>query len=359
MIYEIIKTPDQFISLREDWKQLLEKCEEIGIYQTFEFIYQWYCSVEPESEPRIITVSHNTKIVGIAPLCIQNKKRYKLLKYRELMFLGWGDYKSFLYDQSLPNISAIFKTFFQAIEAMSDEWDKLVLKNLRQDSYLTYFLKKTPYHANLRSYNEAPFITKRNYQTFDDYLQVFKDKRIIANEKRLLKSDPFIFVWLEDVNSIELNEVMDLHIAERNQLNAKEDDEVRTSPFVNSRRKQFHLNLLSQSERLSIAALRRKSDQKIIAYELLYTYKGILYCWNIGYDPGYANYGVLRILNKHVVRYFIESGQFEKYDYGSGAYRWKYQNTNEFCLLYRLEKFSRATKLDLIKSKVGLGAKDS
>jgi len=352
MIYNIVKNKKEFLELKESWQSLEETCKNTHYYNTFKLIYEWFDKVQQNTELRIICVLHNNEVVGIAPLCIENKKKYVFFNIRELSFLGWGDYKTFLYNDSVSNISSIFKTFFQAIESISDDWDKLVLRNLRQDSYLVYFLKKTLYHPYLRSYNEAPFITKNNYSRFDQYLSQYKDKRLETNERRLLKDDPFEYKLFLQPTQGQLEEVMNLHVREKDELNIKSDKVTRTSPFANSKRKAFHLALESVEHTLSLAALFRKSDNKIIAYELYYRFKGIIYCWNMGYDPQYANYGVLRILNKNVVKSFFDQDSDLVYDYGSGGYMWKYQNTNEFCLLYRLEKFSHFSKKAKLKNKL-------
>ncbi len=334
MVYKIVRSEEEFIELKDQWNALLDANNESTCYNSFELSYNWYKKVVPDCQLVIVCVIHNENIVGIAPLCIRKQAKFKVLNFSQLEILGWGDYKTFLYDQSFLSRSSIFKTFFDAIESIRGEWDKLVLKNLRHDTYLAYFLKKTPYHQHLFSYNEAPYIDLKKYEGYSQYMAEFRDKRIDANEKRLKKKSPFRFEFFHSVSDELLVKLMDCHINEKLVLNQSSWE--RTSPFSNTGRKEFHMALLTEGN-FSVAATLLDEEDNVIAYEIMYRHNGIYYCWNIGYNPKYSSFGVARILNKKVVEFLFNEANARRYDYGAGGYRWKYQNTNQFQVLYRLE----------------------
>lgn len=334
MIYKIVRKEDEFLQIEQQWQRLWQKNSESTCYNSFQVAYFWYKHLVPQSQLCIICIFHNEEIVGVAPLCIVEKKHWGFYRVRELEILGWGDYKTFLFDPDFPKQSAIFKSFFEAIQSINGHWDKMVLKNLRQDAQLSHFLKKNPLHDYLYSYNEAPCISFRNYTSFDHYKKEFRDKRIEANEKRLWKKESFTFEFYQVISEDLLQKMMDCHIKEKEILNKA--SATRTSPFSSAGRRNFHFSLLAKVNYGSAAVLYNGSGE-IMAYEIYYHHNGIYYCWNIGYDPHYTSFGVARILNKKVIEFLFSQESVVRYDFGAGGYRWKYQNTTEFCLLYRLE----------------------
>lgn len=334
MIYKIVRTEEEFLQLEEPWNKLQHKSVESTCYNSFLVAYFWYKFLVPKSQLCIVCVLHNEEVVGIAPLCINKRSHWRIYNVREIEVLGWGDYKTFLYNEDFPKRSAIFKSFFDAIESINYQWDKMVIKNLRQDNYLTHFLKRNPLHQYLWSYNEAPCISFKNYKTFDNYKKEFRDKRIEANAKKLSKKESFSFEFYHSISDELLQKMMACHIKEKEILNI--GSATRTSPFSSSGRQSFHASLLTKGNYGSAAVLFNSTGD-IMAYEMYYYYNGVYYCWNIGYDPKYTSLGVARILNKKVIEFLFSQESVIKYDYGAGGYRWKYQNTTEFCLLYRLE----------------------
>ena len=127
MEYKIIRNSVDFKGLENDWKRIEKISQNLSYFSTFHYCYTWFKHLKNiEDKLFIVTVTHNNKIVGIAPFHIR-KVKGKLLKKRVLQFINKGDYADLLIEkQAGIKYSNIISKMFDALHENEEEWDEII-----------------------------------------------------------------------------------------------------------------------------------------------------------------------------------------------------------------------------------------
>ncbi len=84
----VITTMKDFISLKQDWENLLSENKEDNLYHSFDWYYaESHLFIHPVSSPCILCIKDHNKIIAILPCCIV-KRRLRLFSYNSFEFIG-------------------------------------------------------------------------------------------------------------------------------------------------------------------------------------------------------------------------------------------------------------------------------
>ncbi len=134
---QILSKYEQFLSLQENWNDLLHRSNSDTIFLTFEWIKAWIDNFLDQDELFIITVSNEkSEILGIAPLCIRKLKAYGFLPMKALVFLGDRDAGSEYLDLIIVKgyEDKIIQCIFQFLRKNEKLYDFLFLKEIPESS---------------------------------------------------------------------------------------------------------------------------------------------------------------------------------------------------------------------------------
>ncbi len=149
----VVQTWDEkkFASCRDEWTRLLENSRSDQLFMSWEWQFTWWQMFAKKNQMQLrlyAAVDANNTLVGIAPLYLSTSYTKKIIPTRRLQFIGncWRDRATMptelldfmvAKEQSQQVIRAIF-----AHLRASNEWDELILTNLRKDSE-TYEIART------------------------------------------------------------------------------------------------------------------------------------------------------------------------------------------------------------------------
>jgi|GEM_PF-1370594 len=337
---KIITSIEEFYKLEQQWERLQVIDADATIYSTFRFAKAW-CEAHRDDKDRrlfIICIFQGDDVLGIAPFSIEYHSKWGL-KYRELVFLGMGDFFTVMVDHTKENPMSIFRKIFDCVEENNDNWDKVNLQNIVNDSKLgLFFLKNRKYNGLLgySRYNlECPNIHFDRFESFEHYKDYFISKSINRNMRKLKETEDYEIEVCKDTDVYEL--MATLHIGEQEYLKNAKNRLDRQSLFADEKKCAFVRNIYKGNNNLMTFFLKSKNQNKYIAYEACYIYKDVLHSWNSAYDPEFEKFSVGSVISLEIIRYCFENKIAAKLDMGCGRYPWKFDFTDRFTSLYQLE----------------------
>src|SRR5262249_7982458 len=79
-----------FMTLREEWRELLAASGADCIFLTWEWLYAWWNHLAAGRQLRLITVRAEGRLVGLLPLSVSPPHWRRLIPFRRCEFLGAG-----------------------------------------------------------------------------------------------------------------------------------------------------------------------------------------------------------------------------------------------------------------------------
>jgi hypothetical protein len=347
MEHNIITTISGIESLKEDWERIQIQDSGLTYFSTFEYCYSWFQVYhdQPQFEIFVVAVMHNNQIMGIAPLVLHRKQKWGL-SYVSLEFHYAGDYRDFIIDQfSGANPMNIVKEIFSVIENNDHLWDEINLTHINQNSLVCWYMLKSRLNKNFKYLIEVPFINLKNFEDFQDFCKNNLPNNINRYRNKLKKE---ISYQLKVYNEIELSKLGHIHILEKNHL-IETKGARRKSGYEDLNKFVFYNKVYSNPNSCICFCLVDKND-KIFSYIIGFKYNKKYFYVNSAYDPKYESYNPGRILLYEIFIYLFESEIIDIFDFGTGRYAWKFEWTNRFNLLYRLNHINKKSKrLKLLK----------
>ncbi len=86
---EVIAEEPKFLALREEWEHLVGSCP-VSIFQTFDWQWLWWKHCGERLRLHILTFRTHGRLVGIAPLYLDECSVFGVTLYRRLRFMGRG-----------------------------------------------------------------------------------------------------------------------------------------------------------------------------------------------------------------------------------------------------------------------------
>lgn len=337
MIVKVINSIEEITRIKDEWIRL-EKENEKSLYIKYEFIEKWIKNVYFNNEELyIITIIEENKILGIAPLFIEDRK-IKFVTVREMKFIGNGDYKNILIDKKIKNQESIIKKIWDEIIRKSKEIDRLILENINGKSELGgYLLKDDRYNKDFVFYSEIPCINLNDIRNKKKELN--KPSKLNKFRNKLNKDYKYEFEHYEYIDKDMFSEIINIHKRQQDHINSKNDSSHRRSIFFQDGLDKFYNNLIVDNENIKLFMLRA-DDGEIINYRICYKENDGIYSWNTAYNIKYGEYRPNNILFSHMFNYLIDESRVEQFDFGSGRYAWKFKWTSDFNTSYKFERWN-------------------
>jgi hypothetical protein len=343
MEHNIITTINGIESIKQDWERIQAGDRRLTYFSTFEYCYTWFQVYhdQPQFEIFVVAVMHNNQIVGIAPLVLHRKKKWGL-SYISLEFHNAGDYRDFIIDRfSGANPMNIGKEIFSVIENNDHLWDEINLTHISQHSLLTQYILKSDYNDHFNYLIENPYIDFREYESFDGYCALFLPAKVKQYTNRLKRETQFELI---ETDKNMLNDLGEIHIAEKYELQ-KLGRVNRHSFFENTDRSRFIVSLYEKSNHtFTYALIDSTKAKKIMVYNTGFIYNNVFYSLNTAFLPEYIKYGVGKVLYYSIFKSNFENRKWDVFDTLTGRYAWKFEWTNRFNLLYRLNHINKKSK---------------
>ncbi|MGG3741264.1 GNAT family N-acetyltransferase [Paenibacillus chibensis] len=270
------------------------------------------------------------------------KSDKKVFKHSVLCFIGRGDYFNFIVDSEKHSPRTVIKELFSSIEEHAGKWDKIELSHLSKDSTLLYYLlRHNRYNSSISYLTTCPQINLKSLKTSRQEERQPLNTKARYKLNKLRKDIGYEFKLTSgSENEAIYNRISQVHKNEKMYLLQEKGRLERKSIFEGQNNEDFYKCMFHENEHVIVAYL--ESDQgSIIAYQVHYLMNGVLYGWNTGYDPAYAQYGVFDVLMLELIRTLHDQEQITTIDMGAGSYPWKYKWTDQFVVTYSFTLWNR------------------
>lgn len=336
MEIKIINNHNAFLNLKNDWEILQNEANNITFYSTFEYQYNYYkINYESTSEPCIICVYKNKRIIGIAPF-IKIKKSNLLFRIEILKFIGNADFMNIIISKEFTE-QTILKKIFDVLKKMN--CDVMELTHISHDTPLAHFFFKSElYNNDFHPLEENPYLKIEDYDCFEDYKKKFFKGKFNYYQNKLKKDYQ---AYTEVVTGdCELKNISAIHKIR----NLKG----RTNLFENHKNLSLITELYKNKENTFTFLLKTK-DGELMSYVTCYYYKGVLHNWNTSFNPKYKDYSIGDIIYYEMISYAFENKEkIKKIDFGTGGYPWKFRMTSTFTKNYMLQSINKKSKVYLL-----------
>ncbi len=325
-----ISTQNEFSELKEDWTDLLKKSRSDTLFLTWEWMYTWWDYFKDNKYLFILTVyDESDNLVGIAPLCINNKNvgSIPVLKYVE--FLGTmpisSDHLDFIICKRMERkvLGAIVEYIFQ-----EGKWDFCLLTNIPITSLTSRLLKEImgnrPFQLEISQV--CPYIPLPD-QIGNYYSSLSRSRRnTIKRRRRNLqkKYNGFEFLIFEEQDDIDdaMERLFKLH--EKRWMLMKHKGNFSRNKVRDFHKKVAGIFLNSDMLRLYFLRIRGKD----VAALYVFKYNNKLYYYQGGWDPEWTKDSVGSVLTNLVIEDAINNG-YSEYDFLRGTEDYKIQLTDK------------------------------
>jgi CelD/BcsL family acetyltransferase involved in cellulose biosynthesis len=336
---ERLSSPRQLQGLKESWDGLTERISESSFFMSWSWIWTWWSHFRDGKELWLLTArDREGNLAGIAPLMC-SRHRCGPMILRHLSFIGSGIaapvHMDFLVGEA--ESEELTAALLQYLITHDQEWDILDLQALREGSSL----KRQIVAAGGSWLEREPL--KCSFVTLPDSWEVFRNKHMNGKlrktiryyERRLEKDFPGRVVSQAVTEEVELDPALDFLI--RNSRLVFSRAEV-ASAFVNEDYCKFYREMVQRAFREGfLRFFLLKVDNRIIAVQHCFCFKGIFYGYQTAYDPDWRKYSPGQQLLAHVFREAIKEKAREiDMSHGETDYkaRWASDERNDCHLLY-------------------------
>jgi CelD/BcsL family acetyltransferase involved in cellulose biosynthesis len=123
-VVKLIRTEEGLKGLAADWIQLHEKVLPRNPFLSYEWSINYWQYLCPPCTPFLLTVWHDSVLVGLLPLRLERKWGFRLLRF---LADGRSDYLGFLV---APNHDSVFEVLTESLYQHTREWDCCFLRKL-------------------------------------------------------------------------------------------------------------------------------------------------------------------------------------------------------------------------------------
>lgn len=350
----LITTADEFLKLQKDWKRLQEQDDDVSYYSTFEYNWTWWDVYKSDKNKSlfIIVVESNKTVIGIAPLIIEKVDK-KFFTYRDLKFLGRGDYLDIIIDQSsVIKYKTTIKEMLDFIELKNKYYDRVTLTHIKHNSKLSsYMLRNEKYNNNYKYLIECPILIYKKFNNFEVYKNEFLGLSAKRYYKKLQREVGYKFRVVFNDSENVYEEISKLHINEQNYLATKKGRKERSSLYNDRLYSEFVRKIYNNNSKV-ITFVIENLEGKLLVYNTCYLYKKVLYAWNMAYDHDYEKYSLFKVLSAEISKFAFESNIADAFDFGAGRYPWKFEWTNDFIFDYKFDIWNIKTRKGMILKKI-------
>ena len=311
-----------FVSIQDEWDQLLLQCPNASVFLTPQWQRTWWRQFGQDAELYLLTLRSGGRITGLAPL---------MRRDNVLSFLGdtdLFDYHDFIYP---PESEASF--FPALVEQLEREpWELLDMRSLPGESatlqYLPALFKERGYMVSLEQEDVAPRLALP--ATWEEYLAGLrkKDRHELQRKfRRMDKAGSYRHVHAEGGN---LDEAMtEFFVLMRDSNHEK-------SAFMTPEREQFFREVVKEMAAAGFLSLSfLEMEGQPVAAVICFDYTNGRLLYNSGYNSAYSALSVGLLLKALCVQEAIERGM-SYFDFLRGTEPYKYHLGAQDVPLHRL-----------------------
>ncbi|EKE03560.1 MAG: cellulose biosynthesis protein CelD [uncultured bacterium] len=335
MIIKHINGEREFEKLRADWNTLA-----ICSTNEFDWIYSWWMNNKDNNELQILVAQKDNKILGIAPLYINNSTALKLIPIRKLTFLGGrlsdnidffiqeGEQKEIVFKSLLNHIFEYLKFDLAEFNQINSCCPNFSLWQKYAGQYGLNF----EYTVESRKIRLSKF---NSYEHYFEYLSKNHRKSIrYANNK--IKNDnlKLNYVFKKDITKEDIKIVANINLKRQRYLYNK-GDLCRSCYFIDENKKNFITDYFCSNSSDKKMLIYMNNNDAPIAYSLSILSKDTWSYWNGTFDPDYEKYAPKKMLTNEIIKHAFEK-QYKIFDFMEGNEPYKADWTNESSQIYNL-----------------------
>lgn len=261
----------------------------------------------------IVTVEEDNEIIGIAPMFLERRKIFTVLK-----FLGspQTDFHELLitkgekYEKILDCIVDFFNTF--------KEWDIVLFEHINSEGSEYDFLDKK---LEKKFIIECPVVEfgGLDWDTYISHIQSRNLKKEFKRRSRALERDfrlEFKYVTLENEFAEYFDDIVRLHIYRWDTEN--EDSKLKSEHRIMFIREVFCSLLRKEKAAMWILF----GNGEMLAYLLGFLQGGTFYGWNTSFNPDHGYYCPGKVIFGYVIKDLIKQG-YKQFNFMRGGYFYK------------------------------------
>ncbi len=321
----VVNSVEEFSRLRNSWDRLLHQSSRATVFNSWEWQYHWWKHYGNSHQLRILVIESNTEVVGIAPFYMHRFRSLGLFPTNILQLIGTGgdtspDYLDLLC--SAEHEVPIAKLLSEYILEDWTEWDAAHWSDMPEASPLFQELarQETGRFEMERGISSriSQIVLPHSWDQFMKSLPQRKRNKIRRRFRRIAEDVHGRFFLWQDGNT--LNQALECLI----QLHHDRwDDRVRHCAFSSPAYIEFHRDIMHAfhaRDWLRIYCL--VVEDKVIAMDYNYQFKGTIMQFQRGFDTGYYDLSPGFILMCHSFKEAINEGN-SLFDYLKGEYDYK------------------------------------
>ena len=310
---------DDFISLRDSWQGVLQRCDH-SIFSTWEYLSTWWKYYGKGAKLRVLIAQENEETLSIAPLMLSKHAFSHLGGLHKLQFLGHGsDYADFI----LPKKNSKCLDLFLDNLLQSSDWDILELEGINEESTTVKALLDIRNHhtpeLELNDWSSCSYI--RLSDSFKDFMNGLSRnvrKNLDRRMRRLKESYNVEFKTQNDFDSVRVAMETFFNLHDKRWKSKGE-----AGVFATEVNRDFHISLAETfNEKGWLSLYFLTIDDVPISAAYTFDYDMKKYGCLTGFDPDFRHFGIGNLLKMHVIEECFRK-QFREYDLGRGSEPYK------------------------------------
>lgn len=351
---ERIEDTAGFEKLRAEWNDLLRHSASDCLFLTWEWLFSWWKHLAAGRTLRLLTLREGGSLMAIAPLALRPPQLTRITPFHTLEFLGSGiagsDYLDFIVRTGKERAACRALANHLRHEKLMLELTQLRRHSCAAETFAAE-LERGGWSLSKAKTDVCPFI-KLSGHSWPSYLATLGSDHRYNFGRRLKNLKKQFEVRFEQVHTEkERREVLPLLI-ELHNLRWRNRDF--SEAFCTA-------NLVSLHDELSRLALEQgwlrlfvlRLDGKPAASLYGFSYHGVFYYFQAGFDPFYSRYSVGLVTMGLAIQSATEEG-VEEYDLLHGGEPYKFHWAREAYELGRLELYPPGVSGWLYKGAFGV-----
>ena len=309
---------------KNEWDEAVNQNETNTIFQTYDWFKCWWSIFGPAYSLFIILIFENDKIMGIAPMAIDNSSR----RNRKLVFIGDGnsDYLDFIITEQKNDV---LHEIFNTINKHSQDWDSLILGNIPTYSTTTGLIsalsQSIGLYCSIQNTIVCPTLVIKDRETeAKNIVNKYSTKRPYNYFKRSGTLDHRI---INDSNQLteELERFFTQHIE-------RWKNTPYPSLFLNDKNKEFY-RLLAKTilpkKRLLFSVIEHNGNP--ISYHYGFDYNASLIWYKPSYSLDYSKKSPGILMIRYLINYALENKKSElDFTIGDESFKKRFTNSERY-----------------------------
>jgi CelD/BcsL family acetyltransferase involved in cellulose biosynthesis len=303
-----------FLALKDEWANLLEKCQ-LSVFSTWEWLSTWWKNFGGDKRLVLLLAIDNDRIIGIAPLMYSARKIFGLRRGK-ISFIGipHTDYHDFIIANK---IEKCLQLFIDYLKQLPEKWNYLELSEIPENSKSIPILTKLS--KTLKPFTRCPY--KPLPESRDAFWNSLgSDMR--RNLRRYIKKTKKEFhVEFADYSDSQLCTEGMHWLFELHQKRWRSKG--LSGAFADEKVRNFHLEVAKIfARRMQLRLFLLKLSNKPVAAIYGFKDKKRFYLYLSGFDPEYSQYRVGNQIIAYTMEKCIEEGLSE-FDFMRGGETYK------------------------------------